>query len=243
VATIAAVEHHVNELQEALIALARQNDRTARAVEATTRGIDRLSAQNDRTAAGLDRLSEEMREFKNEMAVFKNEMREFKNEMAVFKNEMGEFKNETRKSLAGLSKSLGTLAEDILGPSIPTLFRRFFPEGAAPDFAMRTRRHHKSSGQEREFDTPAWNDKVFLFSETKARLRPEDLDSFAETIAEVRNFFPVETAGKKVCAAMASLYIDPTLVKGGEKRGFLMIALGNNLAEVMNSDGFKPAEF
>ena len=170
-------------------------------------------------------------------------MREFKTEMADFKNEMADFKTETRKSLAGLSKSLGTLAEDILGPSIPTLFRRFFPEGNAPDFAMRTRRHDKNSGDEKEFDTPAWNDKVFLVSETKARLRPEDLDSFERTIAEVRNFFPVETAGKKVCAAMASLYIDPSLVRGGEKRGFIMIALGNNLAEVMNSEGFKPAAF
>ena len=107
---------------------------------------------------------------------------------------------------------------------------------------MRTRRKHKVTGARREFDTPAWNDQVFLVSETKARLRPGDLDSLSDTIAEVRDFFP-EAQGKKVCAALASLYIDPTLVIAGERRGFLMIALGSNLAEVMNSDGFKPAEF
>ena len=201
----------------------------------------------------------EMREFKNEMAEFKNEMAEFKNEMAEFKNEMGEFKNEmgtfkdeTRKANADLrtslnrqnaelSETLGRLAEDIVGPSIPTLFKRFFP-GDEPEFAMRARKRHKDTNERREFDTPAWNDQVFLVSETKARLRPEDLDSFEKTIADVRNFF-VEASGKKLCAALASMYIDPTLVTAGERRGFLMIALGNNLAEVMNSEGFKPAEF
>ena len=107
---------------------------------------------------------------------------------------------------------------------------------------MRAVKKHKVSGARREFDTPAWNDKVFLVSETKSRLRPVDLDILAETIDEVRDFFP-EAEGKKVCAALASLYIDPTLVTAGERRGFIMIALGNNLAEVMNSEGFTPAEF
>ena len=172
--------------------------------------------------------------------------------MAEFKNEMAEFKNETRKANADLrdslgrqsaelSNTMGRLAEDILGPSIPTLFRRFFP-GEEPEFAMRAVRRHRASGARREFDTPAWNEKVFLVSETKSRLRPDDLDLLSATIAEVRNFFP-EAAGKKVCAALASLYVDPSLVAAGERRGFIMIALGNNLAEVMNSEGFIPAEF
>ncbi len=165
---------------------------------------------------------------------------------------MREFKEETRKGNADLraslnhqnaelSEALGRLAEDVLGPSIPTLFKRFFA-GAEPEFAMRTLRRHKTTNERREFDTPAWNDQVFLVSETKSRLRPTDLDSLAETIAEVRNFFP-EATGKKVCAALASLYIDSSLVAAGERRGFLMIALGDDLAEVKNSEGFKPAEF
>ena len=73
-------------------------------------------------------------------------------------------------------------------------------------------------------------------------VRPSDLDALSAAIAEVRNYFP-EAHGKKVCAALASLYIDPSLVTAGERRGFLMIALGNDLAEVMNSEGFVPAEF
>jgi len=212
-----AVEHRVNELQQALLDLVHQNDRTARSVE---------------------RLSSEMREFKNEMLEFKNEMLEFKNET---RKANADLRDSLNRQSAELSDAMGRLAEDILGPSIPTLFKRFFP-GEEPEFAMRAVKKHKISGARREFDTPAWNDKVFLVSEAKSRLRPPDLDLLAETIAEVRNFFP-EANGKKVCAALASLYIDPTLVTAGERRGFIMIALGNNLAEVMNSEGFIPAEF
>ncbi len=186
-----------------------------------------------------------MREFKNEMAEFKNEMHDFKNEMQEFKNETRKGNADLRTSLnqqnAALSEALGRLAEDVLGPSIPTLFKRFF-EGGEPEFAMRILRRHRVTKERREFDTPAWNDRVFLVSETKSRLRPQDLDLLADTIAEVRNFFP-EAEGKKVCAALASLYIDPSIVAAGERRGFLMIALGDNLAEVKNSEGFQPAEF
>jgi len=209
VATNAPVEHRVNELQQALLELIRQNDRTARSV---------------------DRLSDEMREFKNEMAEFKNETRRAN----------ADLRDSLNRQSAELSNTLGRLAEDILGPSIPTLFKRFFP-GDEPEFAMRAVRKHKFSKERREFDTPAWNDQVFLVSETKSRLRPDDLDLLPATIAEVRNYFP-ESDGKKICAALASLYIDPSLVTAGERRGFIMIGLGNNLAEVLNSDGFKPAE-
>ena len=212
-----AIEHRVNELQQALLELVHQNDRTARTV--------------DRTSLAVERLSAEMAEFKNEMAEFKNESRRAN----------AELRDSLNRQNAELSNTLGRLAEDILGPSIPTLFKRFFP-GDDPEFAMRAGRKHKVSGERREFDTPAWNDKVFLVSETKSRLRPADLDLLSATIAEVRDYFP-EAHGKKVCAALASLYIDPTLVTAGERRGFLMIALGNNIAEVMNSEGFTPAEF
>ena len=268
VASIAAVEHRVNELQEALLELARQNDRTARSV-------DRLSAQTERTTLGLDRLSGEMREFKDEMREFKDETRKANADLrALLDKQNAEFnasldrrsaelnasldkqsaelnasldkQNATlnaalNRQNAELSDALGSLAENVIGPSIPTLFKRFF-QGEEPEFAMRIMRRHKVSRERREFDTPAWNDKVFLFCETKSKLRPSDLDMLSESIAEVRNFFP-EADGKKVCAALASLYIDPTLVTAGERRGFLMIALGNNLAEVMNSEGFKPGEF
>ena len=287
VATPAVVEHRLNELQQALIDLARQNDKTSRSI---------------------DRLSDEMREFKTEVREFKDETRKANAELrtalamtdadmrtalamtdagmrtalamtdadmhtalakndadmrtalaktdadmhaalakndadmraALAKNDV-DMRAAMNRQSAELSRTLGRLAEDIVGPSIPSIFKRFFP-GRRPEFAMRISKLHKVSGLEREFDTPAWNDAIFLVCETKSRLRPEDLASLSNTIAEIRDFFP-EANGKKVCAALASLYIDSSLVTAGEKRGFIMIALGNNLAEVMNSEGFKPAEF
>ena len=127
---------------------------------------------------------------------------------ALAKND-ADMRTAINRQSAELSLTLGRLAEDIVGPSIPSIFKRFFP-GRRPEFAMRISKLHKTSGLEREFDTPAWNDEVFLVAETKSRLRPEDLDVLSATIAEVRNYFP-EADGRNVCAALASLCIDRVL--------------------------------
>ncbi len=232
----AVAAHKHTELEQALIELAR--------VQA-------------RTEANLDRLCAEMREFKNEMAEFKNEMVEFKGEMVEFKGEMVEFKNETREAneqmrraseaadrrWGELSNKMGTLVEDFIAPGIPSIFRQALGIQDEPDSWIRARRTHpRDRSRRREFDAVALGGGFLLINETKSTLRPEDIPPFLESLAEAREYWP-EAEGCRVVGALASFYVEPSLVAAVEKAGLVMIGLNTGLLRILNSPGFKPREF
>ena len=68
------------------------------------------------------------------------------------------------------------------------------------------------------------------------------MGAFIEVLQEARDFFP-QYKEKKVIGALASLYIDTSLVRHIEKQGLIAMAVGQNLMDVLNSPGFKPKEF
>jgi len=85
--------------------------------------------------------------------------------------------------------------------------------------------------------------EYILINETKNKLRSEDIRRFAEkTLPKARDFFP-EYADRKFISAIASLYVDERLVKNGEKRGIIVLGLGQTVMEVLNSKGFSPKTF
>lgn len=196
-----------------------------------------LNAQLE-TQRELNLLSRESREFKAEMRVFKNEMSEFKNEMR-------RFKIESNKQWGELANKLGTLAEDIVAPSIPRILRQVTgcAETNMEYAAVRARLWHTAdSARYREFDVIAVCGPYLLLNETKSRLSPRDVDDFVELLGEARSFFP-HYAEKKITGAIASLYVDESLVHFAEKAGLLVLGLGEELMDVLNSRGFKPREF
>jgi hypothetical protein len=81
-----------------------------------------------------------------------------------------------------------------------------------------------------------------LLVDVKSRLRPEQIDLFLQTIAMIREYF-TEAEGRKVIGAMASFYVDLSLVTAGERRGLIMLGLSSGLVEALNSPGFKPNDF
>jgi hypothetical protein len=78
--------------------------------------------------------------------------------------------------------------------------------------------------------------------QTKSALSPEDIGRFLETLGEVRDYFP-EAEGQRVVGALASFYVESSLVLGGERQGLLMLGLSKGLLEVLNSPGFTPRGF
>jgi hypothetical protein len=82
----------------------------------------------------------------------------------------------------------------------------------------------------------------FLINETKSQLRPEDVPVFVETLRAARRFFP-EYQGRKLVGALASLYLDPALIRFIERQGIIAMGLGDDLMDAKNSPGFRPAEF
>ena len=166
-------------------------------------------------------------------------MREFKDEMREFKDESRRMQREMNKKWGELSNKMGTMAEDLVAPSVPHILAQTVGcERLEIDSAVRVKRRYQ--GKRREFDVVASCGDYLFINETKSNLDAKDIKVFAqEILPTVRDFFP-EYAAKKVIGAIASLYVDESLVRYGEKSGVIVLGFGEDVMEVLNSADFKP---
>ena len=135
------------------------------------------------------------------------------------------------------------MAEDIVAPGIPTIFRTVLGSELDPDLTIRTRRRHRTDrGRTQEFDVVASAGDLCLVNESRSRLTPQDVTDFVVVLGEAREFLP-ETREQRLVGALASFYVDPSLVAAGERQGLLVLGLGSGLLEILNSQGFRPREF
>jgi len=175
-----------------------------------------------------------------EMQDFKDEMRDFKDEMRDFKVEMRDFKIETRRQWGELARKMGTMAEDLVAPGIPGVLSKTVACSDRVESAVRVKRYHPANNRQHEFDVIASCGDYLLINETKSRLRSEDIKKFVEkTLPAARDFFP-EYKNRKIIGAIASLYVDDTLVRYGEKLGVIVLGFGTDIMDVLNSPDFKP---
>ncbi len=203
----------------------------------------------------VNRLSREVRAFKDEIRadtrVLKEEMRAFKDEInadtRAFKEEMRAFRIEMNKRWGDLSASLGLLVENIVAPSVPRVLSQVFacPEEAIEFLGLRLRRKHPSlPGRNREFDAVAIGCGHVLIVESKVQLDARAVAEFAERLPEAREFFPeFADKGYRFAGAVASLYVDPSVVAFAEKLGLIVLGTGDDLMEVLNSPGFTPRTY
>jgi len=194
---------------------------------------------------------DEMLEFKDEMRAFKDEMLEFKDEMRAFKDEMRIFKDEVRASQkqmdrrwGELANKMGTMAEDLVAPSVPRILQQVVecPEEGIESMAVRVRRRQPETGTMREFDVVAACGEYVLVSETKSTLRADDMRDFAEMLPDIRRFFP-EYSDRKFIGAIGSLYVEPGLVRYGERLGLIVLGFGEEVMSVLNTPDFVPRAF
>jgi hypothetical protein len=225
---------------------------------------DEMLAFKDEMKAFKDEMlafKDEMRDFKDEMLAFKDEMRAFKDEMRVFKSEseawraksdesLEAFRREMREENRKLNKQLGEIAnkqgrmvEDIVEPSMDRIFKELLglPPEVVPEGAMRIKRPHPRTGLLREFDVIRAYGDYALVNETKSTLRPEDVDHVLATVQEVRDYFP-EYRDRKWIACLATLNVDDSLVAHASRKGVVVLAVGDELMDIMNPPGFKFAE-
>jgi hypothetical protein len=59
----------------------------------------------------------------------------------------------------------------------------------------------------------------------------------------VREYNSPEHSGKRVIDALASLYVDASLVRHRERQGLIILGFGEDLMDVLNTPGFVPREF
>jgi len=183
------------------------------------------------TDISLTRLEREMKEFKDEMKEFKDEMKEFK----------GEMRSETlrmNRQWGDLANKLGTIVEDLVYPSLARIIREKF-DIEVDEVAIRVTKKRPKTGEKKEFDAIAFTDKLVFLNSTKTTLRNRDVDSFIGEITEFRDFFPVHS-NKKIIGILAALNINDAQLKYAEKKGFLVIGVGQQLMEIKNGTAFKP---
>jgi predicted RNase H-like nuclease (RuvC/YqgF family) len=206
-------------------------------VEERVNHLDELMAQLIQT---VNQTSREMREFKEEMRRTQDRAdARSRREMQEFKEEMRQSKRDLDKKWGELSNKLGTMAEDLVAPSVPGILKQVTGCTKIKYSAVRVR---KSEPRNQEFDVVAVCDEWVLINETKSRLKAKHLDDFYELMQEIHEFFP-EFAGKKFIGAIASLYVDESLVNYGEKLGLIVLGFGEELMDVLNSPGFVPKQF
>jgi hypothetical protein len=171
---------------------------------------------------------------------------------AKFIEEMRVFKDETRQEHRNLNKQLGEIAnkqgrmtEDLVAPSICRILQEVLdcPPNLGCGLLVRARRINPNNrSMTKEFDVIADCGDYVLVNETKSNLSPTDIDKLMYTIKDVREYFP-EYTDRKIIGSLATLYADKSLVKFASRKGIMILAVGNELMDVMNEPGFKPAEF
>jgi len=226
-----AVERRVTNLEELMAQLIRTVDRVDRQVNQTSRELRELQA--------------EMRDFKAEMRDFKDEMLEFKDEMRAFKEDSLAYRREMNKKWGELANKMGTMAEDLVAPSIPRILRETVgcPDDHVDRVAVRVRVTHPADRHRmREFDVMALCGDYVLINETRSRLTTQYVEDFVQRLPEARDFFP-EYADKKFIGSVASLYVEESVVRYGEQQGVIVLGFGEDVMEVLNTPGFKPRAF
>ena len=168
------------------------------------------------------------------------EIREFKDEMRTFKEENRQQRREMNIKWGELARKLGTITEDLVAPSIPSIINEMF--GLDVVFLGIRMKKKLQDGRIKEYDAIAVAGEYVYVDETKSTLDSEDVKDFIEDIQGFREIFP-EYEGKKIIGVLSSLYVDESVIKYAEKAGFLVFAVGEALMEVKNTKGFKPKEW
>jgi hypothetical protein len=218
------VEQRVADLEELMAQVLRTIDRVDRQVDQTQRHVDQTQRHVDQTQRQVDQTSQELRA-------------SYERSEAVIR--------EMNRKWGELANKMGTMAEDLVAPSVPRILRETVgcPDGLVESIAVRVRRLHPTDrGRSQEFDVVAVCGEHVLINETKSSLNPRDMEEFAQRLAEARDFFP-EYADKKFIGAIASLYVDESVARYGEKQGLIVLGFGEGVMEMLNSPGFVPKSF
>jgi len=224
------IEERVNHLDELMARLIQTVDRTSK----------EMRRSYERSQRDMQDFRDEMHDFKEEMRQSREsserEMHDFKVEMRQsherFEQEMRQSRRDLDKKWGELSNKLGSMAEDLVAPSIPRILKQL--TGCTAEIEYSAVRVRKSKPQNQEFDVVVKCENWIFINETKSTLRPEHLEKFHRLMQRIRDYFP-EYQKNQFIGAIASLYVDQSLVEYGETLGLVVLGFGEELMDVLNS--------
>ena len=225
------LEERVSHLDELMAQLIQTVDRNSREMQRLYERAEEHSQRADERSQRAEEHSQrEMREFKEEM----------RQSHERFEREMRQSRRDSDKKWGELSNKLGTMAEDLVAPSIPRILKQV--TGCTAKISYSAVRVRKSEPKNQEFDAVAVCQNYVFINETKSTLRAEHIDNFHRLMQRIRDYFP-EYQNKQFIGAIASLYVDQTLVQCGENLGLIVLGFGEELMDVLNLPGFTPKLF
>ena len=147
-------------------------------------------------------------------------------------------RKDFNKRLAELSESMGTLIEDMVSPGGFRLASAIFGGEEASECAIRVRRKHPTiKGEMMELDMYAVSATKIVVFEVKRRLDAAKVVELRQKLRRVPEFFP-EFAGKTICPAVATVYIDSSVIAFLDRERIYGIAMGDDVMEVVNLGHF-----
>ena len=147
-------------------------------------------------------------------------------------------RKDFNKRLAEISDSMGTLIEDMVAPCGFQLARTIFGSEEAQTCAIRLKRKHPARpGELMELDLLAIGPSKVLVVEVKRRLDAAKIAEYQAKLERFPEFFP-ELAAKTLCLAVASVYLDPSVVAFLNRERVYGIAMGDEVMEVINLGQF-----
>ncbi|MEM7180652.1 MAG: hypothetical protein AAF518_07055 [Spirochaetota bacterium] len=165
--------------------------------------------------------------------------RQREEEFRKYQEESKQERIKLNKQMGELSNKFGTLAEDMVVPSLPRVIQEKF--AISIDYVY-TNRYFKQGGRNKEFDAYAYTEDYAFLNYTVTTLKTAKVDEMAKEIDDFRFFLP-QHADKKVIGILAALRIPSNILRYAEKKGYLVLGLGEYQMEVKNQPNFVPKEF
>jgi len=218
----------------------RQAEERARLAEKRERLAEERARQAEKRVRQPDEplrkpIAEGSRDLKENSDQLSEEMREYIEE--------GErLRRELNIKIASRWHKMGTWVEDLIAPSIPNILAQVVNCTQEPEMVGVRAKRRGPGGRSQEYDVIALCGDYLLICEAKSRLRPEQVRKFGDQLSEARDFLP-EYADKQIIGALGTFYVDPSLIKHGERHGLIMLGVIDGLMQILNEDGFAPKVF
>ncbi len=147
-------------------------------------------------------------------------------------------RKQFRREMAEITHSIGRMVEDLVAPSIPGVLAQVVGCEQLPQLEG-VRIICRRNGRSKEYDAIAVCDDYLLITEVKTRLRSEYVSEFIAALEEARTFL-TEYDDKQIIGALATFYVDESLVRSGERQGLIMLGVVDGLMHVLNGPDFTP---
>jgi len=179
-------------------------------------------------------LADYIRNVGNAQMQTEKELREFKEEMREFKEEMGEDRKKAFKQWGEIANKMGTLAEDIIAPSIREIAEKYFGCKEEEDFMVRRfKRKKKDKGKRKEFDILSVYDDAVILVEVKSTPRMQYINDFLSVLNELYDYFP-EYREKRIIPIFASLFLPDDVIECLTRNNIYAMATKEDMMDLMN---------